>query len=210
MENPVLIFGAGALGAQALDIFLRNGVLVYGILDDNKELHGTEIADISILGDTDDGGFLKVIGSKCEAFVAIGEKSVRSQLVEMLKSRRKTMPVNAIHDTAVISSLAEIGHGNLVAARSTVGPKAKIGHHNLIQTGAILETTVQIGDFVTIGPGAILNDGVIVNDNAFIGAGVIIVAGVTIGENAQIGAGSVVVEDVKAGTRVFGNPAKKI
>lgn len=210
MENPVLIFGAGSLGKQALDIFLRNGVLVYGILDDNKELHGTEIADISILGDTDDGGFLKVIGSKCEAFVAIGERAVHSQLVEMLNDRRKTMPVNAIHDTAVISSLATIGHGNLVAARVTIGPKSTVGQHNIIQTGAIIETNVEVGDFVSIGPGAILNDNVKIENNVFIGPGAIIVAGIKIGKNAQIGAGSVVIADVASGSRVFGNPAQKM
>ena len=37
MENPVLIFGAGDLGMQALDIFRRNNVLVYGFLDDHAE-----------------------------------------------------------------------------------------------------------------------------------------------------------------------------
>ena len=40
MENPILIFGAGDLGVQALDIFRRNQVLVYGLLDDKKELQG--------------------------------------------------------------------------------------------------------------------------------------------------------------------------
>jgi sugar O-acyltransferase (sialic acid O-acetyltransferase NeuD family) len=210
MENPVLIFGAGALGKQALDIFLRNGVLVYGILDDNKELHGTEIADISVLGDTDDGGFLKVIGSKCEAFVAIGERTVHAQLVEMLKGRRKTMPVNAIHDTAVVSALATIGHGNLIAARATLAAGSTVGHHNVIQTGAIIESNVTVGDFVTIGAGAIVNANAQLEDNTFIGPGAIIVSGIKIGKNAQIGAGSVVIADVPAGNRVFGNPAQKM
>ena len=39
MENPVLIFGAGDLGMQALDIFRRNNVLVYGFLDDHAEFY---------------------------------------------------------------------------------------------------------------------------------------------------------------------------
>ncbi|GAB3177136.1 NeuD/PglB/VioB family sugar acetyltransferase [Telluribacter humicola] len=209
MENPVLIFGAGSIGNQVYDIFRRNGVLIYGFLDDNKELQGKEIGEASVLGDTDDGGFLKVIGSKCEAFVAIGERTVREQLVGMLNERRKTMPVNAIHDRAIVSELASLGHGNLIAAQVSVAAQAHIGHHCQIQTGAILDTFVEVGDFVNIGAGAVINDRVTIGDGAFIGSGAIIVAGIKIGKNARIGAGSVVIENVADGATVFGNPAKK-
>lgn len=205
-----MIFGAGSIGNQVYDIFRRNGVLIYGFLDDNKELQGKEIGEASILGDTDDGGFLKVIGSKCEAFVAVGERVVREQLVEMLNERRKTMPVNAIHDKAVVSELASLGHGNLIAAQVSVAASTQIGHHCQIQTGAILETFVQVGDFVNIGPGAIINDRVAIGNGAFVGSGAILVAGVQIGKNARIGAGSVVIENVSDGATVFGNPAKKL
>ena len=210
MENPVLIFGAGDIGVQALDIFRRNKVLVYGLLDDKKELHGQEYGDVSVLGDTDDAGFVNIVGEKCEAFVAIGERSVRERLVETLVEDRKAMPVNAIHDTAVVSEMAEIGHGNLIAARVTVGPKSKVGSHCLVQAGAILDTWVQVGNYVTIGSGAIINDRVKIADGAFIGSGAIIVAGIEIGKNARIGAGSVVIENVPAKATYFGNPAKKV
>ena len=210
MENPVLIFGAGDLGTQALDIFRRNNVLVYGLLDDHKELHGKEFGDVSVLGDTDDTSFLSIIGSKCEAFVAIGERSVRERLVESLTDEYKAMPVNAIHDQAIISDMAGIGHGNLIGARVTIGAKSTVGHHCLVQTAAVLDISVQVGNFVTIGAGAIINDRVKINDGAFIGSGAIIVAGIEIGKNARIGAGSVVVENVPAGATFFGNPARKI
>ncbi|MCE7068989.1 acetyltransferase [Dyadobacter sp. CY327] len=210
MENPVLIFGAGDLGVQALDIFKRNNVLVYGLLDDHKELHGKEFGDVSVLGNTDDSGFLSILGSKCEAFVAIGERSVRERLVETLTEEYKTMPINAIHDSALISEMATIGHGNLIGARVTVGAKSKIGQHCLVQTAAVVDTWVQVGDYVTIGAGAIINDRVKIGDGVFIGSGAIIVAGIEIGKNARIGAGSVVVENVPAKATYFGNPARKI
>jgi sugar O-acyltransferase (sialic acid O-acetyltransferase NeuD family) len=210
MENPVLIFGAGDLGVQALDIFKRNNVLVYGLLDDHKELHGKEFGDVSVLGNTDDTGFLSILGNKCEAFVAIGERSVRERLVETLTEEYKTMPINAIHDSALISEMATIGHGNLIGARVTVGAKSKIGQHCLVQTAAVVDTWVQVGDYVTIGAGAIINDRVKIGDGVFIGSGAIIVAGIEIGKNARIGAGSVVVENVPAKATYFGNPARKI
>lgn len=210
MENPVLIFGAGDLGVQALDIFRRNNVLVYGLLDDHKELHGKEFGDTSVLGNTDDPGFLNIIGTKCEAFVAIGERSVRERLVETLLEECKKMPVNAIHDTAIVSEMSSIGHGNLIAARVTIGARSVIGHHCLVQTASVIDTSVLIGDYVTIGTGALINDRARLGDGAFVGSGAVIVAGIEIGKNARIGAGSVVVENVPAGATYFGNPAKKI
>ncbi len=210
MNNPVLIFGAGSLGLTALDLFQRNNVVVYGLLDDDKSLHGKEFSDVSVLGETDDDGFLKLVGQKCEAFVAIGDGRVRKRLVKMLNERRKVQPVNAIHDTATVSALATIGHGNLIAARAVVNPFAEVGQHCVIQSGAIIESRAKLGDYVQVGTGSLINSNVTVEEGAFIGSGVTVVAGVTIGKNARIGAGSVVVENVDAGVTVFGNPAKKL
>ena len=106
-----MIFGAGSLGLTALDLFQRNNVVVYGLLDDNKDLHGTEFGEVSVLGETDDDGYLKLIGQKCEAFVAIGDSRVRKRLVKLLNERRKMQPVNAIHDSAVVSKLVVAAMG---------------------------------------------------------------------------------------------------
>ena len=59
MINPVVIFGAKGLGKTALDIFKSNDVVVYCFLDDDVSLHGTEIEEVSVLGATDDDGYLK-------------------------------------------------------------------------------------------------------------------------------------------------------
>lgn len=206
----MLILGAGSLGLTALDLFQRNNVVVYGLLDDDKELHGKEFSDVSVLGETDDDGYLKLIGQKCEAFVAIADSRVRKRLVKMLNERRKVQPVNAIHDTATVSTLATLGHGNLIAARVVVNPFAEIGQHCIIQTGVLIDPKARLGDFVHVGTGCIINSGAVLEEGAFIGTGATIVAGITIGKNARIGAGSVVVENVEAGTTVFGNPAKKM
>ena len=210
MENPVLIFGAKGLGAVALDIFQRNNVVVYGFLDDDSELHNTELGEISILGSTDDDGFLKIIGKKCEAFVAIEERTLRRTAVEMLNERRHVQPINAIHDTATVSALAQIGHGNLVAARVVIAAQATIGQHCILQTGVIIEHNATISDFVNIGAGAIVGANADIDNDVFIGAGAVMVAGIKIGKGASIGAGSVVVENVAKNARVFGNPAQKM
>jgi sugar O-acyltransferase (sialic acid O-acetyltransferase NeuD family) len=210
MQNPVLIFGAGTLGKTTLDIFNRNNVLVYGFLDDDKNLHNTEIGDIVVLGDTDDDGFLKIIGQKTEAFVAISNIKVKKKIVEILNERRHVMPVNAIHDRSVVSENAAIGHGNLIMANAIVNPYAKIGNHCIIQSGVVVDTDANVADFVTIASGAMINAGAEIAEGAFIGSGAIVVTGIKVGKNARIGAGSVVIENVPDNATVFGNPAKKV
>ncbi len=210
MENPVIIFGAGGLGKAALEIFSANNVLVFGFLDDNEKLHNTEIQDITILGSTDDDSFLKYIGKKCEAFVAEEDPTARKQIVEMLVERRKVMPVNAIHRTAIISESAIVTHGIFANAGVIIGNHAKIGSHCIIHSRATIEHGAILEDYVQVGAGSIIGAGVTLQAKAFIGTGATLVAGVKIGKNAKVGPGSVVVTDVPAGATFFGNPAKKI
>lgn len=210
MENPVIIFGANFLGRQAKEIFEGNGNVVYGFLDDNRTLHHTVIDEVSVLGNTDDDGFLKLIGKKCDAFVAVDDNKLRKTLVKMLQEVRHVQPVNAVHHQAVVARSASIGHGNYIDVGSTAGAGTEIGNHTLIHAGVVIGSEVTIGDFVQIGAGSVINSGVVVEEEAFIGSGVVVVSGVTIGKGARVGAGSVVIAPVKPGETVFGNPAERV
>jgi sugar O-acyltransferase (sialic acid O-acetyltransferase NeuD family) len=210
MDNPVIIFGANYLGRSAKEIFESNGNVVYCFLDDNKKLHNTEIDTVTILGSTDDDGFLKLIGKKCEAFVAIDDNKVRKSIVAMLQEVRHVQPVNAIHKSTVIPESAEIGHGNFIDMSVLIGAGAKVSNQCLINAGVIIGAEASIGDFVQIGAGSIISAGTVIENEAFIGSGVTIVSGITIGKGARVGAGSVVIAPVKAGETVFGNPAQPI
>jgi sugar O-acyltransferase (sialic acid O-acetyltransferase NeuD family) len=210
MENPVIIFGANYLGRAAKEIFEGNGNVIYGFLDDDKRIHQTEVDNVLVIGSTDDDGFLKLIGKKCEAFVAIDDVKVRRNIVQMLHEVRKVQPANAVHKTAIIAVTSSMGHGNFVDQGVKVGAGASLGNHDLIHTGAIIGHEVTLGDFVQIGAGSVINSGVVVEDDVFIGSGVTIISGITIGKGSRIGAGSVVIGPVKAGDTVFGNPAQKV
>lgn len=210
MINPVVIFGAKGLGKTALDIFKSNDVVVYCFLDDDASLHGTEIEEVSVLGATDDDGYLKVIGQKCDAFVAHDDNKVRKSSVKMLNDRRKVMPINAIHHTSYLATSTEIGHGNLINAQSVLGAFVKMGNHCVVSMGVRVEQETLIEDYVQIGTGSNIGANVTLHDGAFIGSGVTIVSGVVVGKNARVGAGSVVIANVADGETVFGNPAKKV
>ena len=211
IENkPVIILGAGTLGKLALDIFNSNDQVIYCFLDDNKELHGTEINDISILSDCDDRGYIKFVGNKCDAFIASDDNKYRKSITETIIKERKVMPVNAIHSLANISPLASLGYGNMIGMGSLITPYSKVGNHNIINSGVIIDAEATIGDFVQIGIGSNIGANVDIGEGAFIGSGVTIVQGVKIGKNARIGIGSVVIADVEKDDTVFGNPASSV
>ncbi|SHN24455.1 sugar O-acyltransferase, sialic acid O-acetyltransferase NeuD family [Cyclobacterium lianum] len=210
MDKPIIIFGARGIAHPALEIFNSHELVVYGFLDEDESLHRKEINNISILGGPEDDGFLKLIGKKCEAFVAIDDAKYREALVTMLNEKRKVQPVNALHRLAYLSTDAAIGHGNFINAKVTIGAGAEIGNHCILHTNASIEHQAKLGDFVQVGAGAVVNSGVTIEKGAFIGSGVTLVAGIKIGKNARIGAGSVVIADVEANQTVFGNPAKEI
>lgn len=210
MDNPVIILGANYLGRSAKEIFEKNGNVVYCFLDDNKALHGSEVDTVTVLGSTDDDGFLKLIGKKCEAFVAIDENKLRKNLVKMIQEVRHVQPVNAIHASAVIQETAHVGHGNFIDMGAKIGTGAKVGNHCIVHAGAIIGAEATLGDFVQVGAGSIINPGVEIEDEVFVGSGVTVVTGVKIGKGARVGAGSVVIAAVKAGETIFGNPAQPV
>jgi sugar O-acyltransferase (sialic acid O-acetyltransferase NeuD family) len=210
MENPVIIFGANYLGRSAKEIFEGNSNVVYGFLDDNKALHNKEIDTATVLGSTDDDGFLKLIGKKCDAFVAVDDTKLRKNLVKMIQEVRHVQPVNAIHKDSRIAGSATLGYGNLVDVGAIVSAGAVVKDHCILHPNVVVGAESEVGSFVQVGAGSIINPGVVIEDEAFIGSGVVIVSGITIGKGARIGAGSVVIAPVKSGETVFGNPAEKV
>jgi len=210
MDNPVIIFGAGGLGKAALEIFQQNEVVIYCFLDDDDRKHGQEIGEISIMGNTDDHGYTKFIGKKCDAFVALEERELRKGVFKMLNERRKVMPVNAVHPKASISGNAYISYGLFANAGVTVGSFAKVGIGCMLHSNVTIDFEAELGNHVEVGAGSIIHSGAKIADDVFIGAGATIAGPLEVGKGARIGAGSVVVENVKAGATMFGNPAKEI
>ncbi|MFT2010589.1 NeuD/PglB/VioB family sugar acetyltransferase [Pontibacter sp. 13R65] len=210
MQNPVIILGAQQLGTAALDVFNSNNVIVYCFLDDSENLQQTEINNVSVMSRTEDSEFLKLIGKKCDVFVAVEDAAARKGLIKMLKSEYEVVPVNAIHKFSAVSEHAWLGHGVMVGAGAIINNNSKIGDNSLIQSRAVVDTNAEIGAFVHIGAGAIINSEVVIEEGAFIGSGAVIVSGVKIGKNARVGAGSVVVANVPAKATVFGNPAAPV
>jgi len=209
MKDPIIILGAGGLGKAALNIFKSNGVLVFGFLDDELD-SGNDINDVPVLGRLDDEDFLNEIGKKCEAFVAIEDASLQSEMIDLLIKKYKKIPVNAIHSSVSLPELINMGHGNFLDAGVVIGANVKLGSHCFIHASAVLDYGSQINDYVKVGPGSVVSSVASLGKKAFLGSGAVIASGVKVGENAVIGPGAVVVKEVEPGQTVYGNPAQPV
>ena len=117
---------------------------------------------------------------------------------------------NAIHKSAQISSVAELGRGVIVCSSVSIAAYVKLGNYVSVDRDASFGCHTIIEDFVTISQAATICGNVKIGMGSYIGAGAVIIDGVTIGENVVVGAGSVVVKNVSDGYVVVGNPSNFI
>jgi sugar O-acyltransferase (sialic acid O-acetyltransferase NeuD family) len=143
-----------------------------------------------------------------DLFIAIGDNAIRKKVFENLATQNY-LPINAIHNTAVIDESATLHpQGVMVAANATINPLVQIGKGVICNTNCSIDHECIIDDFAHIAPGAVLCGNVKVGTGTFVGANAVVKQGITIGNNCIIGAGAVVVKDVPDGATVVGVPAK--
>ena len=209
--TPVRVLGLGAGGHAAVVIeALRamGGYEIVGLTDPRRELWGSSLLDVPIVGD--DGELAEYHRTVSHAFIGLGGASdtgPRRRLYELARENGFDM-VSVVHPTAVVSSSARVGDGAMLLALAVVNANSELGDDVLVNTGAIVEHDCRIGDHVHVASGARLASAVVVGPEAHIGAGSTVLQGRTIGARAVVGAGAVVTHDVDDGAVVVGVPAR--
>ncbi len=208
--KDLIIVGAGNAAREVLQI----------VKDINRErltwnLKGF-IADTGLdMNDLTKGDF-NILGTIEEWFpepneeytCAIADPFGRQLVVEKLLNRGAKF-VNIIHPTARLDDYCELGEGVVMYPYSSVGSNAKLGNFVFLQSTTVAHD-VSVGDFTTISSLCGILGRVKLGKRVFVGNHATIVPKVSIGDDAYIGAGSVVIRNVKAGTKVFGNPARRV
>lgn len=207
MHSSVIIFGACHLTRDAIDIFQKNNITVYGILDDNTKWHHKEIMDIAILGATNHPKFLALLDGDCAFFLAYGERDKRKETAKFLLKNTKIQAISAIHPSTTITHPMQLGQGLYIGAQVCLASAVTIGYYCMVHSGVIIDHQSKIHDWVTIGAGSIIGAEVTIEEGVTIDKGAIISSGVTIQQGAHIATGAVVVKNVKKGDYVAGNPA---
>ena len=207
--KKILIVGAGGFGRELLqwikDINAEKPTWeIGGFLDDNLQaLDGVEI-DYPVVGTISDWQ-----PKDDEVFaLAMGKPQLKRMVVEKLKSRGAHFAAG-IHPTALVSPFAHYGEGLVMFPYSKLSCNSTVGDFVSILTTPIGHDN-EIGDYTMISGGCNIVRNVKIGKDVFVAAGVCIAQDVVVKDGAYIGLGSVVLKDVKAGTKVFGNPARII
>lgn len=205
MNKKLIIIGASGHGKVVADIALKmNQYDEISFLDDNKA--GEKCMQFSVVGKVKD---VYNYISDSDIFVAIGNSSVRKNIMEDLKAKNAEIPI-LVHPSAIIGAGVVIAKGTVVMPGAIINPDSIIGEGCIINTSASVDHDCNIGDYVHISVDAHLAGTVNVLEHTWIGIGATVKNNVSIGSNIMIGAGAVVVKDLVESGTYIGVPAKKM
>ncbi len=172
-----------------------------GFIEDNSNVKLPEYVHYPILGRIEDWK------PRDDEVYAMGNSTprIKELLANKLKERGCRFET-LISPFGRVKPYAEIGEGCVITSYC-INNGAKIGDFVHIQ-GSMIGGHAVIGDYsTTLGfaniPNAKIGKRVYIGSHA-------VVLGASVGDDAEVCVGSIVVSKVKAGTKVFGNPAKKI
>ncbi len=208
MKNLIII-GAGGMGRTVFGIAMESvgygtEFIIKGFIDDNlKVLDGYHnyppiISKISDYEPQEDDVFVCSLG---------GES--RRKCIESLLERGAVF-INIIHETARVRLNVKLGVGNVICPYVSVGADSILGNYNMIQSYSTIGHDVVIGDFNRIDTHVTCVGGIRIGNEVDIYTAAVLNHKVVVEDEAHVGACSFVIRKVKAGTTVYGNPAKKL
>lgn len=208
MKNLIII-GAGGMGRTIYSNALESrgygsSFIIKGFIDDNLNALDQYENYPPVIGSIRD-----YCPQKDDVFVSSIGGASRKPCMEEIISRGGEF-IELIHNTARIYTNAKLGKGNFVGAFSVIGNDAIVGDYNMIQSYTVIGHDAVIGSWNRIDTHVTCVGGIIIEDEVNIHTGAIINHNVTVESESHVGAGSFVIKKVKAGTTVFGNPARKL
>lgn len=213
MKNLIII-GVGGF-AREVCWHAQNAVgygsdwTVKGFLDGDMKLNADAYqklpADIPVLGDIDSYEIEADDVFTC----AIGTPSVRKKLIEKILPRGAEF-INVINRRSSVLPTAKLGRGIVIGLDNGIGDCVELGDFSVINNVTYLGHDVRAGKFTCIMSHVEIGGGTEIGNEVFIGSSVAIAPKSKIGDGALVGIGSVILRKVKAGAKVFGNPAQEI
>ena len=157
-------------------------------------------------GVKNEGDYSTNVHPEAKFLIAIGDNATRKKISQSISHAF----AQAIHPSAQIDRLVQLGQGVQVMPSVVINRATKIGHHCIVNSNATVEHDCTIGDFVHIAPAATICGGVTVGEETLVGANATVLPNCVIGKNVIIGAGTVVTKNIPDNTLVIGVPGKII
>ena len=200
--KDLVIVGVGGFGREAYYLAKTIGDWnIKGYIGNHGDDPRRFRIDLPLLGIIED-----YVPSANEVFaLGVSDPKKKEKFVSILSGKGADF-VSLIHPLARINETASIGKGCVIGGSTTVGDCSSIGDYVHL-AGSMIGQDVVIGDYSTT-TGFTNIPTAIIGKRVFLGSHSVILNNV--GDDAYVCAGSVVISKVKAGTRVFGNPAKRM
>ena len=207
--KKIIIVGASGFGLELLE-WIKDineqaaSWEIKGFIDDNlTALEGIK-SEYSVIGTIKDW---RPAGNEVFA-CGLAFPDIKIKVVTQLKSKGALFET-IIHPSTIIGDNVQIGEGTVIAPRSLLTTNVKVGSFvTFLSSDAGHDSS--IGDFSTLSGKCSINGHVEIGQRVYLGNGSLIYPGKKVGDDAFVGIGSVVIGNVKAGTKVFGNPARRI
>lgn len=206
--KDLIIAGAGGFGREAFTLARKINAInpqwnIKGFINDIPDaLDGIKI-DAKIIGTIKDWQ-----PSDNEVFViGVSSPKGKEKVANILKAKGAKF-ATLISPSAMIGDYVEIGEGCVIGSRSSIGSCARIGNFVHI-AGSMIGLDSVIDDYSTTTGFANIATAHI-GKRVFVGSHAVVLNNLTVGDDAYICAGSIVFTKVKAGTKVFGCPAKRM
>ena len=204
----LLIVGARGWGREVYDIAQAciaagQNISVKGFLDDKSDALQDYPNYPPIISSLED-----YIPQPDDIFIcALGDVSYKKKYTEIILQKGGEL-ATLIHPTAILGNNAHIGYGCVVGAYANISCDTIIGNNVTFSIKAGMGHDSSIGDYSHIGGLTNISGFVSIGKCVTIQPCCNIIPHRIIEDNAIVGTGSVVIRNVKAGTTVFGNPAK--
>ena len=140
---------------------------------------------------------------------ALGDVNYKHEYIQKILLKGGEF-INLIHPTVIVESNVLMGKGCIIRPYSLIGCDSRIGNYVTILGNVTIGHDSSIGAYSHIGSQSFLGGGAKVGEKVTLQTASCILPHKTVEDNAYIGVGSVVMKTVKKGTKVFGNPAKKL
>ena len=208
----LIIIGVGGFARELFwnahdSVGYGTGWDIKGFLDGDVELAAEkyEKLPLPVLGDVDS----YVIQTNDCFICAIGSPKVKEKLVQRVLVRGGEF-INVIHNTAIVHPTVQMGRGNILCPLVHILDHAKVGDFVTFNGRSGMGHDAQIGDYSSVMSAVDITGYVRAGKRTFWGSGSRALPHSRIDDDATVGVASVVFKHVRAGAKVFGNPALPI
>ena len=208
--KDLYIVGAGGCGREVLQIVKEIHRLqgprwnIMGFLDDTEAPLAGKECDYGVVGTIVD----YVPKEDDVLAMAVADPAGKRKVAEMLLASGAVFE-NILHPGAYLGEFNSIGIGNTIYGGFSLTVNGRIGNFTTLLC-SLLGHDVQVGDYTTISSLCNIAGHVRIGQGAFLGGNCAVAPHAVIEDGAYVGMGSVVLRRVRAGKKVFGNPAREV